>query len=458
MALKYPKDLAKEIAKRWAGFQPPTGTPLTTVVCNAPGRHVIMRAAESSLPEPGILEQLIETLYHVSLLTEEGRELAVRISYLTPDDFKGKGKGDQVIHDPPVAFSTARQFTIAEIVRLAPALDPNRSVLVVCPSSRLGHANGSLATWGILHLGEGWCRFISGRESGAMMPPRCLTLSTFSPGNITATIAGRVIARLENGEISENPTHGLITGPVERFLQCGAGRLYQETVSKLGIQKFSQDPDEESLPARSFYRIYENILRFAAEHRHGAAFAIFPDEITADDPRLKALIKMKYAVESPKIWAELVDECVAYRRYFDLVCKKNNVTIAESEQRNVWKRIWESKQQVITSLESFVANLSGVDGIVVLSTGVKLLGFGGEIIAENRELENVMRAEDANATELKAVPANSLGTRHRSAFRLCSKFEECAVLVVSQDGAAKTIKKMGNDVVFWDVDLQPFAL
>jgi hypothetical protein len=460
MDLKYPNDLAELVAKQWSELQSPASSPSTALVSKAPGRHVILRGAESSLPDPDILRQLMGTLYHVSLLTEESRKLAVRISFLMPEDFNNRGPGDQVIHDPPVAFSTPREFTVSEVMRLAPALDPTQSVLVVCPSDVLKFdSRSSLAVWGIMHLGEDWWRFTSGRGSGALVPPRCLTLSTFAPGTITATVAGMVIARLEGGEISGAPAQGLMAGAIGRFLESGADRLYQDTVKRLGLQRFSQRPDEESLPARLFYKIFENILRFAAEHRHGAAFAILPDGIAADDARLRDRIKMKYAVESPNIWSELVDECVAYRRYFDLVSKKDNAPAAELKEMNIWEKIWEDKQRRITALESFVASLSGVDGIVVLSKGCRLLGFGGEITVPMLDLAEVKRAEDANATKLTTVQTDSFGTRHRSAFRLCSSFEDCVVLIVSQDGAARAVKKVGQDVVLWNsVDLRPFAL
>jgi hypothetical protein len=133
---------------------------------------------------------------------------------------------------------------------------------------------------------------------------------------------------------------------------------------------------------------------------------------------------------------------------------KESASSAELREMDIWKSIWEDRQERIVGLENFVASLSGVDGIVVLSTGCRLLGFGGEIIAAHPELVEVSQARDANASTLIPVPAEAFDTRHRSAFRLCANLEDCVVLIVSQDGEAKAVKRVGNDVVLWkDVDL-----
>ena len=222
---------------------------------------------------------------------------------------------------------------------------------------------------------------------------------------------------------------------------------------------FSDRPDEESLPARFYCEFFENILRFSAERRHGAAFAVLPDEYNNGDPRLATRIKMKYCVESPPIWHELVQECLAYRRYFHRVAKQETASITDLKELAIWKDIYQTQQERIVALQNFVASLSGVDGIVVLTTGCRVLGFGGEIMAPDADLLQVMQAGDPAATNLTPVSADSFGTRHRSAFRLCGGLEDCLVLIVSQDGGARAVKKIGKDVVLWkDVDLRPFAL
>ena len=462
--LKYPNDFADEVTKRWTQLKFPPSSPQNASITEPQARRIVLRGVESACPDLDILKELVGILYHVSFLTEESRKLAVRISYLTPEDFKNKSPDERLTHNHPVVFSSPIPFTTKEVMRLAPSIDPTRSVLVICRGNIVG-SSGSLVIWGIMHLGDEWWRLTSGRSSGAMVPPRCLTLSTFAPGNITATVSGTVLLRLQNGHFLSDALQGLRTGPVARFLQSGADKLYQETLQRLGLQKFSQNPDEDSVPQRLYYQVFENILKFAAEHRHGATFVIFPDGTSADDSRLKKRIVMKYSTGASALWPELLAECVAYHKYFGhmseggSLLQNANATPSQLKEMHVWNGIWESKQQVVTGLESFIADLSGVDGVVVLSTGCKLLGFGGEIIVPNATEMEVKEARDTNATKLTPVKIDSYGTRHRSAFRLCSSFEDCIVLIVSQDGGAKAVKRIGEHVVLWNnVDLRPYAL
>ncbi len=41
------------------------------------------------------------------------------------------------------------------------------------------------------------------------------------------------------------------------------------------------------------------------------------------------------------------------------------------------------------------------------------------------------------------------GTRHRSAFRFCSSFDESVAFIVSQDGEIKIAKRVGSEVILW---------
>lgn len=68
-------------------------------------------------------------------------------------------------------------------------------------------------------------------------------------------------------------------------------------------------------------------------------------------------------------------------------------------------------------------------------------------------------ADDPNAKTYSEKPIDSYGTRHRSALRLCSSFENSICIVVSQDGSIRAIKRIGPDVYMWnDVSLGTISL
>src|SRR6185295_2406861 len=75
--------------------------------------------------------------------------------------------------------------------------------------------------------------------------------------------------------------------------------------------------------------------------------------------------------------------------------------------------------QHLLALSDTVDRATSVDGCVVLTRKLQLLGFGGEIRVP---------------TEHSLDEDRHTGTRHRSAARFCKKFPGAIALVVSQDG------------------------
>src|SRR5205823_5448760 len=91
------------------------------------------------------------------------------------------------------------------------------------------------------------------------------------------------------------------------------------------------------------------------------------------------------------------------------------------------------------------ASLTSVDGAVVITDHFRVLGFGGEVTAVSPSLASVTLADNRPHT----IPIDSFGTRHRSAFRFCSSFEGSVAFVVSSDGGAKAVKRVGSEVLLW---------
>ncbi len=53
-------------------------------------------------------------------------------------------------------------------------------------------------------------------------------------------------------------------------------------------------------------------------------------------------------------------------------------------------------------------------------------------------------------TQLQAEAADSGGTRHRAAYRLCQAEAGCQAIVVSQDGGIRLVRQRMGQVVFWN--------
>src|SRR5207248_1653014 len=105
------------------------------------------------------------------------------------------------------------------------------SMIVIGPSEskRLSNSEpASLVIWGLLHVGEDWSLLASGQQTSARTPPSCLTLSSFSPGSITATSAGIVLMRMRGGRLLGAPLQNFAHGQIGEFLKSTADKLYKD--------------------------------------------------------------------------------------------------------------------------------------------------------------------------------------------------------------------------------------
>ena len=97
----------------------------------------------------------------------------------------------------------------------------------------------------------------------------------------------------------------------------------------------------------------------------------------------------------------------------------------------------------------FIASLTAVDGAVVLTDSLRIIGFGAEVTASFSGGDKVHVAHTAEATKTRVVRFAEYGTRHRSAFRFVASMEPSVGFIMSQDGGVKAVKQIGSKLVMW---------
>ena len=78
------------------------------------------------------------------------------------------------------------------------------------------------------------------------------------------------------------------------------------------------------------------------------------------------------------------------------------------------------------------------------------MGFGGEISGALPAVRTVLRALDLEGKRTAEQSTDGVGTRHRSAYRLCNVLPEAVAVVVSQDGNVRFVKRTDDGVACWD--------
>jgi hypothetical protein len=98
----------------------------------------------------------------------------------------------------------------------------------------------------------------------------------------------------------------------------------------------------------------------------------------------------------------------------------------------------------------FIANLAAVDGTVVLTKSLDLIGFGGVIKGTFAKEDIIARAIDTEGEQRVFERPEGVGTRHLAAYHLCKEIPDALAIVISQDGNASLVKWMDDLVTCWD--------
>lgn len=177
------------------------------------------------LPSESIMGELFEVAYHASFLTEENRKLHFRIIFASENEVTDKERIRGHLTSRPIVFDTPRDFSISEILRLAPALDMTQVLICVSQVNR-SPKKPKLGIWGLLDSGSSWWRFMHHESSYGAPPPNNLTISCTEPGQLSISAQGRIFMTLRNGTLIE-PSWGVLhNGPLGKFFEPARNKLH----------------------------------------------------------------------------------------------------------------------------------------------------------------------------------------------------------------------------------------
>lgn len=409
-----------------------------------------------SLPNEKIIKQLVEICYHASFKTEEMRRVTFKVAYCQKDIIEKKGTSPLNERICKIKFIKPRKFNVSELIRLAPATDPTKAI--ICVESDESVENRLYIT-GLIDIGSSWWDFIHGESDHGIPPPSILIISSQGSGDIMISRGDRIVLHLRDGTVNKPVENIFFNGPISNFLDNSKKQLYSEIYERLKIKKFDPDGHDQGYPARTYIEFIERIIFHILDRKHGGTLIIIPDSIDIDDERLKDRMNIKYPCIYDRGWKNIIDYLISFKSYYDLYFSLSNEKSKKVNKEDFEKvsfnqmQLKECEESVSDSIK-FISTLAGVDGAIVITDKLKLLGFGSEIIAHSPSLENVKKSKDSSGTISDTIPIESYGTRHRSAFRFCSSFENAIAFIISHDGGVTAVKRQGADLLIWqDINL-----
>lgn len=352
------------------------------------------------------LSVLIGTAFWASLRTYEGQPIRVSLAVGAPEHF-------QNAH----VFKTDVSYDESQIVKLAPAV-PNAGCLIVSPSMTDG-----------FHI----CGF-AGASPGPWMDTVTIELS--KPGTL----------RIGIGPF---PNYAILQGRSNTVL--GGSRIdlpdYLRRILRKGF------PENDILETQAVWRecmALADVARLILDDGHGGAVLIVPDE---NGEWEGSLTSFPYRLKSPDTTVRDVirQELADANTHGQAIQQLSEANIPEELKHSVLAVVGISHWGGMKKGVRAIASLAGIDGAVVVTQDLRVLGFGAKIgLSAPPGPFYIFTPEPVNQP-LIASPLESLGgTRHQSAARFAAVNKNSVVLVISQDGHMS--------VVHWDSKIEGVAV
>lgn len=366
------------------------------------------------------LSFLIDLAYHASLVSEEGRFSHFRAMC--------RNEGSQsllVSHFDPVRLNN-----VEAIRRLAPACTGSDSALLIEERDEQLYCDGVVSTGGVLHnIYPGYPNLVQPYGSPT------LSVEVLGPGHIRVQEGMASSYEIKAGKVRQVSSYEVQTSNDSFVIDPVVQAVEDRILGQIAVRFSESQRPHQTQVRESLLLVLSRILRWMVDSHHGGALIFLPVDAQANNYDLD----IKYPTHNLDLGDDLVSQWLAYA---EVVGSADKVTYAEAVRNAELCRA-----KTLIDVEA-VANFSAVDGCVILTNDLQVLGFGAKIgvsvnhSEQSRRLYKHMASNVAYETPvfMRAIG----GTRHQSIARLCQVHNGVLAYAVSQDGELKLFRSDDN--------------
>ena len=335
------------------------------------------------------LSQLVEGAFWASLRSNEGRPTRVSVAVATARTLPGA-----------VAFQSPVEYTESQVVRLAPAV-PQGGCLVVSAG------NDELQIEGFSRVSPaGW------------LDPLWLGIS--EPGIVLANVGPFQPYALLDGR--SNSIIGATRTNLAHYLQ--------RALSKVLTGKNNLETQAVWRECIALAELARAVMRIG----RGGILLIVPDDSNGWPESLDAF-PYRFAAPDTGIRDAIRRELEQARSFGDAASQLSQAPIPEQIKNLAIAALSSSASGGMRPTVYGVASLAKVDGAIVVSRDLRVIGFGARIrVDAGADPKLYVMQPELRADEPSASPLETLGaTRHQSAVRFVAANRKSVAIVVSQD-------------------------
>jgi hypothetical protein len=415
----YPPDLARYVEQHWP--------------------------AEHTLPvSSALFAEALAVAFQASMTQEEGRATRFRL-LITPHD---RLPEDGVPNDGVLRlrFDRSRPLHEDELRRLSPST-PFETALIGAHAE-----DDKLRIWGIAHSGPAWLAPTWGGRRTVSTWTYDPIVHVTDPGHIAVRCAGELIGGLERGVLVEAVLDVFESTWLPQLFAREREAAQAERAARRIEAPTAATAIERALVRRISQDMLRRVIQLVRSARHGGMILIVDTSNIGGRNPLDSL-RLKYRVQR--------DE--PSRRFASILTRMSDAAVsAPASMAPGASRFTlrgsaplEHLEQDIFELSRLIANLTSIDGAVVLDKRFGLLGYGAEVSAELPTPDRILRALDNEGTRTEIDDLENVGTRHRAAYRFIHDHPEGLAIVVSHDGGVSFVANRNGAVVFWRQSVGP---
>lgn len=373
------------------------------------------------IPDAPTLSHILETVFLASLEREEGRTLRFTMCCTPSPTVDREWDAGPV---PVLALQPQRSFDIANLRALAPAVNQETAAILVT------YGDGHLSIAGILQLGSDLARARTGKSFFCNPPPYALTIEARNPGELHLYQASTKLCALRAGELLEQAlVSALDYTPITDILSSGQDVLWPQITAP------KHEPPREWAEFQ-FIALLNTILCVVngmKAHAHGGTLLL-----TAPEP-LALPISPKYGTspEATLLGDRFVRYINARHRHADacVLLEQSERDEATTEQVADLRFALDIAERELADAAETISAFTAVDGALVMTTSLRVCGFGAEIQLQNVEPCTVYETDSwMHSKDSRQLDSESFGMRHRSATRFVGATEDTCAIIASQDG------------------------
>jgi hypothetical protein len=333
-------------------------------------------------------------------------------------------------------FDRTRPFSADELRRLSPSV-PFENALICAHLD-----DGALRIWGVAHSGPAWLAPTWGGRNTTLIWTRDPIVHVTGAGQLAVRSAGNLLGALERGMLVDTTMDVFASEWLPQYFE-------REREDVLREHRSSTTSIEPTLVRLISQHMIRRAIQLIRATRHGGMLLT----VDADVPTWSRTLRLKYTF----------DRGEPTQRYRALLRALLDRLASDATSESVgWLDFvahvspeLEKNEQAIFEISRLIAGLASIDGAVVLSKRFDLIGFGAEVSAELPSPTEVWRAIDVEGNTRVAESIESVGTRHRAAYRFVRDHAAGLAVVVSNDGAVRFVANRGGEVYFWEQSVSP---